>query len=155
MFTQAASLFSTSRRASVRAAASSGALQSAATIAVNWSAKMPLFFLIILLFMPLADIVLALRWIFSSWAGGLYFLAAAAIGALMMKFAKIGFGAALRLLRDKEVPPAAIAGFAKIWVARRAFIFSRLSHRCAGGVRFAFAGRTIANANANFRTAAK
>ncbi len=84
---------------------------------------MPLFFLIILLFMPLADIVLALRWIFSSWAGGLYFLAAAAVGALMMKFAKIGFGAALRLLRDKEVPPAAIAGFAKIWVAGALLFF--------------------------------
>lgn len=77
---------------------------------------MPLIFLIVLLLAPLLDIILALRWLFESpAAAGLYLAAAAVLGVLMMKFAKIGVSEAMRLLRDKRTNFTTVIGFAKMW----------------------------------------
>ena len=84
---------------------------------------MPLF-LIVLLLAPLLEIYLAMRWLFSSpLAAGLYLAGAAIIGALLMKFAKIGVREAMRMLSDGGAPIGAAISFIKIWLAGALLFF--------------------------------
>ena len=97
---------------------------------------MPLLFLILLLLAPLLDIYLVLRWLFDSpLTAGLYAATAALLGALLMKFAKIGVGEAARLLSAGRAPPAAVARFVKLWAAGALLFFpGYLSDALAAGV---------------------
>ncbi|MGI9298018.1 MAG: FxsA family protein [Gammaproteobacteria bacterium] len=85
---------------------------------------MPLFFLIVLLLAPPLDIFLAVRWLFlSPWTAAAYLAATAAVGALLMKFAKIGVGEAANMLRAGNAPPVAVAGFLKMWLVGALLFF--------------------------------
>ncbi len=83
---------------------------------------MPLIFILLLL-APLLDIYLLLRWLFESpVAAALYWAAATAAGALLIKFAKIGLGETLELLRHGR-GAAAVGGFAAAGFAGALLIF--------------------------------
>lgn len=83
---------------------------------------MPLLLFIVL--PPLLDLYLALRWLFSSpLLAGLYFTIAAAAGVLLVRFAKIGVGEAVKMLSAGDAPIGAAIGFMKIWLAGALLFF--------------------------------
>lgn len=87
---------------------------------------MPLL-LIILLFTPIADIILAISWLFQSPLSALLYLAASTIiGLGLLKFAKIGAGEAIKILtaRDgKQLDSRAAGILIKMWLAGALFLF--------------------------------
>lgn len=84
---------------------------------------MPLL-LILLLAAPLLDIYLLLRWLFASpLVAALYWVTATAAGALLLKFAKIGFGETLKLLQQRRAAVALLGGFAAVGFAGVLLIF--------------------------------
>lgn len=106
--------------------------------------NMPLIILILLLMLPLLDIYFILSWLFESTAvAATYMAITMTLGALMIKFAKIGVHEAFNMLRQGRAAIGAVAGFIKIWLAGVLLLFPGYLSDIVALIIFILPGRTF------------